>query len=310
MSNRWQYRWIKRCSRAVCRLSYPHVLAVGRRLGPLILGRLTKPRERGLRQIEAGLGVSRAEAERLLHRHFEHLGMTAMEILYTPRLVADKADLSRYITIDHPERLQAALAEGHGVVGLTAHIGNWEWLGAGLALYGFPTTTIAKRQPNDQVTRILNEYRKLAGLDVFHSGGSDIIGAARAMKRKKILGFLTDKDGDVDGVPVMFLGRLSSAVEGPAVFARRFHAPIVPLFIRRNDDGIGHVICVGEPYHYIDTGDARKDTDREMQKMTTVMETFIREHPTQWLWIQRRWWTAPEDIRRAADWQGDGHETN
>jgi len=310
MTDRWQYRLITLCSRLICRLSYERVLAVGKWLGPFVLNRLAKPKRRALAQLESGLGLSRAEADALLQRHFEHLGMTALEILYTPRLVAEREQLARYVTIDHPERLQAALDEGHGVVGLTAHIGNWEWLGAGLALYGFPTTTIAKRQPNDQVTRILNEYRQLAGLDVFHSGGSDIIGAARAMKRKKILGFLTDKDGDTDGVPVMFLGRLSSAVEGPAVFARRFQAPIVPLFIRRRDDGIGHVICVGEPYHYTDTGDVRADTDREMQKMTTIMEDFIRQYPTQWLWIQRRWWTAPEDIRRAADWQGDGHEAD
>lgn len=310
MSNRWQYCLIQWCSRLVCCLSYPRILAIGKRLGPMILNRVSSAKRRGLEQIESGLGVSHAEAERLLQHHFSNLGMMIMELLYTPRLVKEKTDLAQYVTIDYPERLRAALDEGRGVVGLTAHFGNWEWLGAGLALYGFPTTTIAKRQPNDQITRILNEYREMAGLDVFYSGGSDIIGAARAMKRKKILGFLADKDGDRDGVPVMFLGRLSSTVEGPAVFARRFHAPVVPLFIRRRESGIGHVICVGEPYHYTDTGDLRADTDREMQKMTTIMETFIRRYPTEWLWIQRRWWTAPEDIRRAENRQGDDHETN
>lgn len=47
-----------------------------------------------------------------------------------------------------------------------------------------------------------------------------------------------------------------------AVFARRFQAPIVPLFIRQRDDGHGHVVCIGEMFYYEeDTGTARDDLD-------------------------------------------------
>lgn len=308
MGSTWQYKALRLLSGGICRLSYEHLLALGKRLGPLVFNRLTKPRKRALEQLMQGLNLEPDEAERLLHTHFENLGMMALEILYTPRLVAEREHLEEYITIDHPERLREALAAGAGVIGLTAHIGNWEWLGAGLALHGFPTTTIAKRQPNQAVTDLLNYFRSLAGIEVFHSGGSEIIAAARAMKRKKILGFLADKDGGESGVPVFFLNRVSSAVEGPAVFARRFQAPIVPLFIRRRDDGHGHVICIGEMFYYEDTGTARDDLDRTTKVMTRIIEDFIRSYPAEWLWIQRRWWTAPEDIVR---WQGEEgpHET-
>ena len=288
-----EYTFWNTMSRMLCQMRYERVLAIGRWLGPTVLQRLKKPRDRALSQMMTGLSLTREEAEPLLQQHFEHLGMTALEVLYTPRLVAEREHLERYITMDHPERLHAALAEQRGVIGLTAHIGNWEWLGAGLALAGFPTTTIAKRQPNDTVT----------GLDVFHSGGSEIIGAARAIKRKKILGFLADKDGDVNGVPVMFLNRVSSVVEGPAVFARRFKSPIVPLFIRRREDLSGHVIHIGEPFYYEDTGNEQADVDRLMQRCTREIEDFILRYPPEWLWVQRRWWTEPEQMRR---YRGDG----
>lgn len=293
-----EYTFLNTMSRMLCRMRYERVLAIGRRLGPTVLQRLKKPRDRALSQMMTGLSLTREEAEPILQQHFEHLGMTAVEVLYTPRLVAEREHLERYITMDHPERLHAALAEQHGVVGLTAHVGNWEWLGAGLALAGFPTTTIAKRQPNDAITTLLNRFRTMAGLDVFHSGGSEIIGAARAIKRKKILGFLADKDGDVNGVPVMFLNRVSSAVEGPAVFARRFKSPIVPLFIRRREDLSGHVIHIGEPFYYEDTGNEQADVDRLMQRCTREIEDFILRYPPEWLWVQRRWWTEPEQMRR------------
>ncbi len=298
MGKKWQYRLMKCGSYLLCRLSYPHLIRLGKWLGPTVLGRLKSTRRRAEEQISTAFQCTPSQTQEILQKHFENLGISVLEIFYTPRLVKEKERLAEFIEIDHPERLAEALADQKGVIGLTAHFGNWEWLGAGLSLAGFPTTTIAKRQPNDQVTRILNEFRTLAGLDVFHSGGSELIGAARAMKSKKILGFVADKDGGVDGVPVMFLNRISSAVEGPAVFAKRFDAPIVPLFITRKPDGAGHVIHVGEPFYYENTGDSRHDIDQLTEKMTKIIESYIHLYPPEWLWIQRRWWTSPEEMRR------------
>ena len=67
-----------------------------------------------------------------------------MEILYTPRLNPD--NIRQYVTLDHPERLDEAMKEDKGVIVLTAHMGNWEWLGA-LAMYGYPASTIVKTRP-------------------------------------------------------------------------------------------------------------------------------------------------------------------
>lgn len=305
MGNRWQYTLLMQLSKLICKMSYERILSIGRFLGPAVLQRLPKPRERAASQMMTAMGMTREEVEPLLQKHFEYLGMSAMEIMYTPRLVElvqDGENLEKYIELDHPEKLSAAVDENAGVVGLTAHIGNWEWLGAGLSLAGFPVTTIAKRQPNDHITEMLNYFRHLVGLDVFYSGGSDLISAARAMKQKKILGFLTDKDGGTDGIPMYFLRQMSSVVEGPAVFARRFNAPIVPFFItRKTKDGQvvpGHIIHILEPFYHEETGDQRADIDRTMERMTRIIEDFIYEHPEEWLWVQRRWWTMPEEMTR------------
>ena len=66
-------------------------------------------------------------------------------------------------------------------------------MGAAMAAHGYPSTTIVKKQPNAQFTRLMNEYREMVGLDVFASGGNEIVSAAKALKKKKLLGFLADR---------------------------------------------------------------------------------------------------------------------
>lgn len=81
------------------------------------------------------------EARPIVDELFRNLGQSTLEILYTPNLTKD--NIKQFVTLDHPERLDEALKENKGVIVLTGHIGNWEWLGA-LALYGYPASTIVK----------------------------------------------------------------------------------------------------------------------------------------------------------------------
>ena len=298
MSSSLRYAFLKGVSRLICALSYDKVLAFGRFLGPTVMNRIKKQRERGISQLMSGLMIERPEAERILQKVYENIGMSVMEMLYVPRLVAAKDHIDDYITVDHPEYLEAAFAEGRGIVGLTAHIGNWEWLGAGVALHGFPTSAIAKKQKDDALMRIINEYREKSGQHIFltGTGGYEMIAAARAMKRNDILGFLSDKDGGENGIPVHFMNRTFSFPQGPAIFAKKFHAPILPIFITRNPGGRGHVIHIGEPFRYETCGNADEELVKNSQRMATVMENFIKEYPTDWMWFQHLFWTKPEDI--------------
>ena len=293
MSKEWQYVTARKISRIVCCLSYPVVVFLGRKMGPVVEKFLKKQRERGVFHIVRGLGCGEAEAHRIITELFQNLGQSLLEILYTPKLT--KENISKYVSIDHPERIEQALQENKGVIVLTGHVGNWEWMGAALALYGYPATTIVKRQPNDQVTRFLNENREMMGLEVFARGGSEMIGAAKALKRKKILGFLADQDGGFRGVPQVFLGKMSSTPVGPAMFARKFRSPIIPVFAV-HDDNHHNQIIVGEIIHYEDTGNPDADITRLTRKLAVLTENFIKDYPTEWLWFQHRWSTAPEEI--------------
>lgn len=237
------------------------------------------------------LNISEAEARKLVRASFINLARNMLDILYMPNL--NEKNLSQYIEIDHLERMQAALAEGHGVVVLTGHIGTWEWLSASFTLNGLPVTAIAKLQPNAEYSRVLDDLRATIHVEIFNRGTNELRAAGRALKEGKILGFLADQDAGPGGAFIKFLGKTASTPMGPAVFSRRFNAPVLPAFIIRKEDG-RHLVKIGEVMHFEDTGDTDADLLRFTEKMTKILEQVIREHPTQWLWFQKRWNTPPE----------------
>ena len=282
-----QYHLLKFISNLISLLPYRAVLWLGKWLmGPLYYRIAAKQRRRAIAQLKESLSCSDADADRIVRSLFVKLGQTFLEILHSPALTPD--NISDYIIIENRHYLADALERGKGVVLLTAHIGNWEWLGAALAMDGFPMATVVKRQPNDQHTRILNEYRQKAGIEVFARGGSELVGAAKALKQGKVLGFLADQDAGASGAVISFLGKLASTPLGPAVFAKRFQSPIVPIFIVRRPEG-GHRVLIHPPFYYEDTGNEDRDIYNLTLKMTQIIEDTIRAYPDEWLWFQKRW---------------------
>jgi KDO2-lipid IV(A) lauroyltransferase len=287
-----QYKLVMFMSKVCCCLPYGLLMAAGRVLGNLYYLLIKKQRERAVAQMMPALGVDEAKARELVRESFVNLARNVLEILYMPAL-KNKENFSRFVEIDHLERMQEAIAEGKGVVVLTGHIGTWEWLSAAFTMNDLPVTAIAKPQPNIQYTNALDDLRKTINVQIFSRGTSELMAAARALKAGKILGFLADQDGGPGGAFIPFLGKMAATPMGPAVFACKFNAPVLPAFILRQPNG-KHKVVIGEVMRFADTGDTDKDLFDFTVKMTKIIEDIIRENPTQWLWFQKRWNTPPE----------------
>lgn len=289
------YKTLMMLSRICCHMPHSWLLAMGKGLGILYYKLIKKQRELAIKQIRRSLDLSREEAERIIRQSFINMGRNFFEVLYMPHL--NKENFRRYIEIDHLERMEQALSEKHGVVVLTGHVGNWEWLSAAFTMNDMPVTAIAKPQPNMQYTRVLDDLRATINVEIFSRGTSELLAAARALKHGKILGFLADQDGGPGGAFVPFFGKLASSPMGAAVFAKKFNSPVLPAFILRQPDG-HHKVVIGEILRYEDTGDSDKDLYDFTYKMTKILEKIIRENPTQWLWFQHRWNTPPDEQKQ------------
>ena len=278
-------------SRLVRFLPYGLLLFLGKILGNLYYIFVKKQRERAVKQMMPALQISETEARKLVRESFVNLARNMLDILYMPNL--NEKNWSEYIEIDHLEKMKDALAQGHGVVVLTGHIGTWEWLSAAFTLNGLPVTAIAKLQPNQEYSRALDDLRATIHVEIFNRGTSELLAAGRALKKGKILGFLADQDAGPGGAFLDFLGKTASTPMGPAVFSKKFNSPVLPAFIIRKPNG-RHLVKIFDVLKFEDTGDTDGDLFRFTEKMTRILESVIRENPTQWIWFQKRWNTPPE----------------
>ena len=289
------YAFLKTLSWLASHTPYKLLVKTGKGLGYILWHVLKKQRVRAENTIHERLGYSRKQSKEVIQKMFSNLGISVLEMLYMPAL--NKDNIRGLVTFDHPEILWEALKEKKGVVMLACHIDNWEWLGAALALNGFPLSAVEKPQPNRVYSDFMNELRRGVGQEIFARGSSEILGCARAMKKGRMLGLIADQDGGYEGVFVPFLGKMAATPAGPAYFARKFKAPCIPIYIIRKPDGYGHQVFVEKPFYYENTGNQKVDDYNLTLKMTRSVERIIKKYPDNWLWFQHRWNTPYEEVR-------------
>lgn len=258
-------------------------------LGLLAFHLLRKEREKTLRHLRLAFGADAHETEivSLAKSSFRALGRNAAEAMRLRRLV--QAGLENYIAFVGREHLDAALAKGRGVICITGHIGCWELMAAFIARH-YPLAVVGTALYDPRLDEILVNERRLAGYHNIprHTGSAREI--LRWLKSGGVLGILIDQDTRVEGEFVDFFGQPAYTPVGPVIFAERTQAPIVPLAIWMNDD-FSHTVEIRPGLSLQQTGDAKADRIANVERCSKAVESFIRAHPEQWVWMHERWKT-------------------
>jgi KDO2-lipid IV(A) lauroyltransferase len=108
------------------------------------------------------------------------------------------------------------------------------------------------------------------------------------LRKNEIVCLLAHEKKRKTGVLVDFFGHPAPTAPGPAVLALRTGAPLVPIFIARNNDGLQHIYI--EPQLELNlNGDRSSDIPTVVRSYTKVIEHYIMMYPDQWFWINNRW---------------------
>ena len=283
----YTYYAVKIFGKVVCLLPYKVILAAGKAVGAIGYLALHKQRLRAISQARECLELNQPAAETLIRKMFNNFGMMIFETFYLPRAVQGK--LQEVCSADGLINIEEFKSNKVGTIILSAHYGNWEWMGAYAAQLGLRISSIA-RVSERGIDRYLSELRELVGLKIFRKTGRTVaVGAIKSLRDGDLLFMTMDGDAGGDrGSWVEFFGKKSSTHTGPAYFAAKYHAAVVPVFMRRTTTG--HVMKVYPALYYEETS-----TDNDVgianftQKLANIIEMEIRQHPENWLWFQKRW---------------------
>jgi KDO2-lipid IV(A) lauroyltransferase len=260
-------------------------------LADLLFWLPSSDKNRAIENLNIAFGDEKSPEEilNICRRCFENLGKGLMEVIQFPML--NSGNLGGLVTFEGRQNLDEALKRGRGVIILTAHFGNWELLGASLALSGYSTSFIVRPVRDPRLEEMVTRSRESMGIKCIPRGAS-IKNALKCLKNNELLGILSDIDTKVDGVFVDFFGRQAYTPRGPVSIALRTGAAVVPAFIVRQKDNT-HRIFVEKEIELKITGHQEEDIKTNTAEFTRIIESYIQQYPEQWIWIHDRWKTRP-----------------
>jgi KDO2-lipid IV(A) lauroyltransferase len=280
-------------------LPLPAALGFGRGIGWL-LGRAIGFRRREILDRLGRCFPEKSVEERraILNRTYAHLGMNLIEVLRLQTATVE--EVMRNVELVGHEHFEAAWSRGKGVLVLSGHVGNWEYVLAAGTCAGYkPAGVIVKPIRDRGVNKVVTGTRARFGVQAFAPHNS-YRACLASLKRNEILGFVIDQNMTYgEGIFVDFFGDAANTTPGLAIMSAQSGAPVVPIFARRLPGG-RHRITAQAP---IDPPPDRKpETVRDYtQRYSKITEDAIRECPEQWLWLHRRWKTRPrEDTEETA----------
>jgi len=231
-------------------------------------------------------GVSSSQIESNLRKVFRHLALSLLEVI----LIKYKKEKALYFLIEKvrgEEFLQRAFQEGKGVVLVSAHLGNWELLAAWLGYHNYPVEVVYR----DLIPPLVNNFMKSCR-SVYRTGWiqwNKINEVRKALRQGKAVAILVDQKGEGKGMNCPFMGITTLSPTIHARLARLFGCPVIPAFITRKDEKLKHEIIFLPPFFTSLSQDRKYDIFSAVVLCNQIIEVFIRQFPTQWLWFTRRW---------------------
>lgn len=197
-------------------------------------------------------------------------------------------NIHELIDIQGLENLQQAFAADKGVVGVTAHLGNWELSAIAVALLGFPINAVALSHENTKINRLFVHQRATKGVGVIPVGASTRE-YLNVLKEKQLIALAGDRLTSGGGIKVDFMNRPTTVPRGPALLSLRTGAPILPAFMIRTAEDKFKLIFEAPIYS---NGLKKNLAEAEhllTQKVIAIIESYVKKYPEQWFIFYNVW---------------------
>lgn len=260
------------------------------------LWKLILPRHRrhAIANLQASLGdqYSAQELERIADRSLESVVRFAIELVCLPRRI-NLFTWSRFIELHNFDDALRIFLEGRGAILVTGHYGSFELIGHLLAALRLDMVAIMRPIDNEYLNRFVVASRKSHGLNLLDKKGAASM-AEDYLRDGALVGFIGDQDAGRKGMFVDFFGRPASTYKSIGLLAMAMNVPIIVGYARRIGNKPRYQVGV-QRIIYPSDWETQDDPLRWItQAYTSAIEAIVRDDPTQYLWIHRRWKSQPK----------------
>lgn len=270
-------------------------LYTARLIGRIWWRLIKRHRQRAMEHLRMALGDQYSEAEltRIARESFQHFAqLYLVELAQTPRLV-DEWSWADHVELGNMGPALRELLADRGVIMLTAHFGSYELLGYTIARLGIPLYAVMRPLDNPLINDYLVASRRASGLNILYKKGATEQ-AQSILDDKGTLCFIADQNAGRKGVFVDFFGRKASTYKSIGLLAMNQRVPIIVGYAARTRRGFHYRMNV-ERIIQPEEWESRDDPLQWVtQEYSRALESAIRKHPEQYLWIHRRWKTRPK----------------
>lgn len=203
------------------------------------------------------------------------------------------AEIDAGFSVEGYSHIEEAAKLGKGVILALPHVGGWDWAGRWLAQRGWKVSAVVEKLESKEAFETFLDVRRALGVEVIPLDDRAGIAVQEALRNQHIVCLMSDRDIQRNGVEVDFFGERTTVPAGPAFFALRTGAPLIPCavyFTRRVD---GHHTVVRPPIQFTRAGGLREDVQRLSQLLVVELEQLIRRAPEQWHVFTPNWPSDP-----------------
>ena len=278
-------------AKAIAKLPLPKALALGRGLGWIYGNIVRYHREDAIDALTRAFpDKNDQEIQVIVKQMYANLGMNMIELT---RLAGFSAEVfsDDYIKIHGLEHVEAALKRNKGALILTGHIGSWDLACTVTPRVGYDLTVITKALKQEALNEVWQDIREKFGVK-FVSAHNSYRACLKVLRKNELVGFILDQNMiDKEGIFVNFFDRPACTTPGLAFMSAQSKAPVVPIFIKRMPDGTHEAYI--QPFIEPPPNRKPEAIQEATQVYTKILEEYIRENPTDWIWLHRRWRTQP-----------------
>jgi KDO2-lipid IV(A) lauroyltransferase len=270
----------------VVKLPYCLQLALGRGLGRLF--KLVSSYRRTIVHTNIGLCFPELDArqqQQLVNRCYDSLGMSLIETAFA--YWADDRELDVLGTLDGLEHIESARKQGKGVLLLSGHFCSLDFAGRILAKY-HPVCFTYQKLRNKLIDAAIKKRR--AETSEILINRYDTRGFIKALKAGHVVWYAPDQDqARKNSVFAPLFGIPANTLTSTTKLVKLTGAVVLPFHIRRLPDCKGYALTIAPPLENFPGANEVEDATR----FNAIIESRIREHPEQYLWMHRRFKTRP-----------------